>query len=383
MIPVSGVEACKVLADNMADLIPGGVEFGIVEGDIVTWTRMSVSMDIEIIKNGQRLSEGSSTVKAIRETKTVIQKIPRSVYGKRLTIVSIPIVDENGKSTSAFSIAFPKFHPVAQAFGDFAPVISEMFAEGSFMYVTDLQKVVSTQHSKKFDMPTIKEGHVLKEEDIASKTIKSKSHSMDFIDASKFGVPISVSNYPLFDEENKDEIVATLGICTPKQTAVNLQDMAGNLNTGLDSISAAIEEMAASATEIHSNEQSLNDKVKDVIKISDEINEVSMFIKDIADETKMLGLNAAIEAARAGEFGRGFGVVAEQIRRLSDQSKSTVPKIKKLTEDIKERVEIVSEKSEGSLQSSQEQAAATQEITANIEEITSLAKELERIADTL
>lgn len=77
--------------------------------------------------------------------------------------------------------------------------------------------------------------------------------------------------------------------------------------------------MAASASQIHANEQELNIEIKDVISLSEEINEISSFIKEIADETKMLGLNAAIEAARAGDAGRCFGVVAYEIRKLSEQ----------------------------------------------------------------
>jgi methyl-accepting chemotaxis protein len=54
----------------------------------------------------------------------------------------------------------------------------------------------------------------------------------------------------------------------------------------------------------------------------------------MADETQMSGLNAAIEAARAGDAGRGFGVVAEEIRKLSDQSKQTAEQIRQLTKTI-------------------------------------------------
>jgi methyl-accepting chemotaxis protein len=111
----------------------------------------------------------------------------------------------------------------------------------------------------------------------------------------------------------------------------------------------------------------LNNEIKKVISLSEEINKVSSFIKEIADETKMLGLNAAIEAARAGDAGRGFGVVAEEIRKLSEQSKSTVPKIKELTDNIKSKVSEASERSQNSLASSQEQAAATEETTASVE----------------
>lgn len=130
----------------------------------------------------------------------------------------------------------------------------------------------------------------------------------------------------------------------PQEVADKLRTMSGNLEDNLSEISATIEELAASASQIHTNEQDLNQEINKIIAVSEEINEISSFIKEIADETKMLGLNAAIEAARAGEAGKGFGVVAKEIRRLSEQSKSTVPKIKELTDNIKIKVEDVSKK---------------------------------------
>lgn len=156
--------------------------------------------------------------------------------------------------------------------------------------------------------------------------------------------------------------------------------MSKNLDEGLEEISFTIEELAASASNIHVNEQHLNKNINEITGLTQEINEVSSLIKKIADETNILGLNAAIEAARAGEAGKGFGVVANQIRKLSEQSKSTVPKIKKLTDEIIHKVSESSEKSQSSLSSSQEQAAATEEVTASIEEITAMAEELNKIS---
>lgn len=194
-----------------------------------------------------------------------------------------------------------------------------------------------------------------------------------------YGEPVLETCYPLFDNDGS-ELVATFGLVIPKIEAVNLRQISKNLEEGLTEISATIEELAASATNIHENEQLLNKNINEITGLSQEINEVSTFIKEIADETKMLGLNAAIEAARASDAGRGFGVVAEEIRKLSEQSKSTVPKIKKLTDEIIEKVNESSEKSKGSLESSQEQAAATEEVTASIEEITSMSEELNKIS---
>ncbi|AFM40697.1 methyl-accepting chemotaxis protein [Desulfosporosinus acidiphilus SJ4] len=382
MIAFAGVEACKIMAELLANLIPGGALFGVVEHDTFVWVKTSDSFSLDIFKVGNKLNEDTTTMQAIREKKVVTQNVPRTVYGMRVFIVSIPIIEENGNIWGAFSIALPKLHPVAAAFGDFAPILSEMFPEGAFIYMSDLTKIAYTQASQKFDMPSITVGYELKETDIAYRALKTKKPIIEEIDATKYGQPLTIANFPLYDDEKKN-LVATLGIVTPKKTAVTLREVSHNLESSLEGIAAAIEELSASASEIHSNEGALNADIKGIINISEEINKVSAFIKKIADETQMLGLNASIEAARAGDAGRGFGVVAEEIRKLSAQSKSTVPRIKQLTDTIKQNVEEASRKSTMSLDASQGQAAASEEISASIEEITSMSMELNKLARSL
>lgn len=383
MISLSGVDACKLILGILADLISGGAVFGVTEGDTIVWAKHSQSFSIDALKEGSKIGENTTTMRAMRERKVLSEIAPRSQYGKKLTVTAVPISDDSGEVVGALFTAVPKELAIATAFGDFAPVLAEMFPEGAFLYMTDLETIAYRQPSSKFDIPSISLGRVLQEGDIAYKVEETKKPVIQEVEASVYGVPVSIASYPLFDNEDKDKVAATLDVVLPKGTQVTLREMANNFENSLTGIASAIEELAAAATEIHSNEQSLNDNISEIISISDEINEVSAFIKEIADETKMLGLNAAIEAARAGEAGRGFGVVADEIRKLSSQSKSTVPKIEKLTGDIKRKVDEASAKSKGSLNSSQEQAAATEEITASIEEITSLSDQLAKIAAKL
>lgn len=383
MISINGLEYLKTISELQVNFILGGVIYVIVEGNTITWRKASDSFDLDLFQVGDVIKDNSIAGKAMKENKIIDQNIPRSLYGVRLKTVAMPIVNEEGQAVGAYSALYPRMHPIGRAFPDFAPLLAQMFPEGSFLYMTDLNKVFHRQASKKFDVAAIQLGYELEDDDIPFKVIKTKKAMSEELDSSRFGVPVLVTCYPLFDDENTDEIVATLGVIIPKIAAGNLRQMSTELENGVMGIASAIEQLAASATSIHSNEQELNKEIKHIISLSEEINEVTTFIKEIADETKMLGLNAAIEAARAGEAGKGFGVVADEIRKLSEQSKSTVPKIKELTDRIKSTVEETSIKSQFSLDSSEEQAAATEEITASVEEITSMSSELNRIAQDL
>lgn len=383
MITLSELNACKILAETIAHYIPGKVQFAYAEGNTVVWVVQSASFDIKVLEVGHKLGDDSTTLQAIRQKKVVMKKWAPDAFGMRLQIASIPVVDEQKVPVGAFTIVFPVLHPVAGAFNNIAPILVDLFNEGAFLFMTDLEQVRYRQPSEKFDMPSIPRGYRLTENDIPYQVIKRRQPIITEIEEAKYGIPISVASYPLFDEEEKDKIIATFGLAIPKATAATVREMARNLQSNLNGMSAAVQQLAASATQIHNNEQDLNETIQEIVDYSEKINEISLFIKEIADETKLLGLNAAIEAARAGDAGRGFGVVAEEIRKLSDQSKSTVPKINEFTNRIRKIVELASEKSQSSLHASQEQASATEEVTASIEEITAMSEKLNEIAGTL
>lgn len=380
MINSQAVEGIKQIASILVDSIPGGMILGIVDHNEVIWKVASKVFDVPALHVGTRVREGGGPYQAMQERRVSEEKVPRAVYGMRIIMTSIPIIDEQ-VLTGAMILITPRLHPIARAFKDFAPLMANMFPEGSFIYMTDLEKFAYIQNSDKFSVSALKVGDPIGEDTIARKVIRSKKMIATEMDASTYGVPVMVVNYPCFDEDDPTQVVATFGVIIPRKTAMDLRTMSSNLSRSLEEVASTIQEMAASSSNISVNEQELNTNIKGIFQLSEDINGVLGFIKQIADETKMLGLNAAIEAARAGEVGRGFGVVAEEIRKLSDESKTTVGSIKDLTDKIKAKVDETLSNSDVTLRSSEEQAAASQEMSASIQEITALAERLEKIAE--
>ncbi len=183
------------------------------------------------------------------------------------------------------------------------------------------------------------------------------------------------------DKENVEAAAEVLYIISNSLSKIGyeqlkLSNMSKNLSENLTQMSATMEELAASSINVTNNQHLLNDEISNIKKVSVEINTILNSIRSIADKTNMLGLNAAIEAARAGDAGKGFSVVAKEIRSLSENSKQTALEIMNLTSKIQQSVDKTIDSSNSTLETTEQQSAAIQEVNANMEEVSILADEL-------
>lgn len=213
-----------------------------------------------------------------------------------------------------------------------APYINSLTIDDIGVTVSDTEKYlifVKGDHVPQL----VEEGQSIPESTVVAKCMRAGKKVIDKVGAEVFGFPYIACGIPIRENNN---IVGAVSFVISIEKQEKLLTLAEELSGGLEELTSISQLIDEDSDRLFNISSDLLIKSKESKLNIDETDGVLRFIQSIAKQTNLLGLNASIEASRVGQEGRGFGVVAQEIRKLAINSSDSIQKIEEILKGIKE-----------------------------------------------
>lgn len=259
---------------------------------------------------------------------------------------------------------------------DMVPYINTFFDDDVLIFISDREKIIYYQPSKELDFKT-KVGEPLLEGSAHLRSIETGKTIIENISEDFLGAPFKSYIIPVKDGQSVVGAVS-IGKSLSKKKAVS--KIIETLLRSLEHISLGMNDIKQGSEVLDEKNTIIKEKTDEAFESTKNTDEILGLIKGIASQTNLLGLNASIEAARAGEMGRGFSVVAEEIRKLSNSSNESISRIDSIIKNISMSVTDVNSNVEKANEVYAKQSRAIEEINTAISELKGIADMLESLA---
>lgn len=269
---------------------------------------------------------------------------------------------------------------VIDLFTQLAPYINDMTAEDLGISVIKEGYYTAYVPGKNLDLG-VRAGEPMKGQ-VCEQCMQTGKRIITVITKEKslFGVPYLACAVPVKDGEHTVGcVITTQTIDTQEhinQVARELSVSSQELGAGMEELSARSSELAETSSAVESISGALAESIK-------KTDEIVAFTHNIASQINLLGLNAAIEAARVGELGRGFGVVAAEVRKLAEASSQSAKHINVSLSEIQNNIKQLSENIAVINKAVQEQTKAIDAMAGHSQSVAGMANDLSEVSSKL
>ncbi|MEO3944061.1 methyl-accepting chemotaxis protein [Gorillibacterium sp. CAU 1737] len=203
---------------------------------------------------------------------------------------------------------------------------------------------------------------------------------ISYIPKEVLGTPFVAILIPVFEG---DEIVALLGINYSMEKQAQLEAITQQANHSISSLLSAIEQVAAQSEELSATSEQIRKNTQRAVEDSSSVAEVTSIIRSVSEQTNLLGLNALIEAARIGEAGAGFGVVAKEVRKLSEHTKEAAVHIEESVSRVQQAIRTMEEEVNQISQATSEQAQMIAHFVENVQMLNETSEKLKSLVQEM
>lgn len=271
-------------------------------------------------------------------------------------------------------------HQLLDSFYEVIPFLSNLFEDDVAFALTDTQKFILIENGNQLRFTT-QAGDLIPVGGAIRETLNSGRVTVMDVPATVYGIPFKSYAVPIFDKGRKVIGVLTLGKSLERRN--NLVSMINSLSTGITQIEGSTKSVSTGIEQLKNMNAEISVKVNEANESTRNTDGILDFVKDISTQTNLLGLNAAIEAARAGEAGRGFTVVAGEIRKMSASTNDSIGQIDTVLKSINASITAINSKITESNNIFIEETQEFKTIVNSISELNTTAKKLEGILEHL
>nr|WP_318283360.1 methyl-accepting chemotaxis protein [Paenibacillus xylanexedens] len=261
------------------------------------------------------------------------------------------------------------------------PYISLILREPASLTVYDHEKVLDVIMTEKFNLGFEKGMKLIDSYQNYAVLKNGREATLSTLPKEVFGVELDTLNVPIFDDHNN--VVAVFCVSYDQSNQNQLEDIIQENQDINANLVDMVQHVAAHAEELQATSEQILENTRLAVQNSSQINKVAGFIREISEQTNLLGLNAAIEAARVGEAGAGFGVVASEVRKLSVDAKQATTDIDASLKDVQQVIQQMEVEVSQIAASSQEQANLVASFTDVIEKLNDTGTRMKALSEQL